>query len=80
MLDRRRRSCDIVVELALHIVSAVFAFLISVVLSSGLKDTCSAVSQTQNATLVALATRHVDCLHHCLISFCDAQVWRICDS
>ena len=47
---KRAGSCDIVVELALHVVASVFAFHIAMVLSSGLRDTCRTVSQTQNGT------------------------------
>lgn len=50
IFKRDARSCDLIVELVLHVVAAVFAFLIGVVLSSGLNDTCDAVSQTQNGT------------------------------
>ena len=49
-LRREASRCDIVVELALHVIAAVLAFLIGMVLSSGLRDTCRAVSQTQNGT------------------------------
>ena len=50
IFGRETGTCDIVVQSVLHGVASVLAFLIGLVLSSGLIDTCRAVSQTQNGT------------------------------